>query len=221
MTYRNDIQALAERHAALANEVQTKTRELDDARRLLAEAHARAKQPVLPNIKVASPCNADWNQMTGDERIRMCGSCNKNVYNLSSMTRDEAEALILEKEGKLCVRYFQRKDGTILLKDCTVGTAQRRKRRIIAAGTAALLAGGGVFLALRGRDKDAPPAPIAREEYGETAMTGEMAVTNEPPPPIAQEPDESEMQEVKGDMAAPPDHFAKMGGLAIHHDDLK
>jgi len=27
------------------------------------------------------------------------------------MTRDEAQALIIEKEGKLCVRYFQRTDG--------------------------------------------------------------------------------------------------------------
>jgi hypothetical protein len=206
VTYRNDIDALAARHAALANEVTMKTRELDDARRILEEAHARAKQPVLPN------------QMTGDERSRMCGSCNKNVYNLSSMTREEAEALILEKEGKLCVRYFQRKDGTILLKDCTVGTAQRRKRRIIAAGAATLLAGGGVFLALR--DHRRPVAPtITREEVWETAMTDETAVTHEVAPPVV-EP-EQDWREVKGDIAAPPDHTAKMGGLAIHPDLLK
>ncbi|HSD89243.1 MAG TPA: hypothetical protein VLB44_17060 [Kofleriaceae bacterium] len=218
MTYRNDIEALAERHAALANEVQTKTRELDDARRILDEAQARARRPILPNIKVASPCNADWNQMTGDERTRMCGSCNKNVYNLSSMTREEAEALILEKEGKLCVRYFQRKDGTILLKDCAVGTAQRRKRRIIAAGAATLLAGGGVFLALRDHRK--PAAPTITHRPQDYPVMGEMAVAHEPDvvEPVQDDPD---WREVKGDIAAPPEHHVKMGKIAIHPDDLK
>jgi hypothetical protein len=32
-----------------------------------------------------------------------------------------SEALILEKEGKLCVRFFRRKDGTVLTDDCPVG----------------------------------------------------------------------------------------------------
>jgi len=143
MTYRSDVDALAARHDALATDVAAKTRELDAARRLLDDAKARARLPVLPNLRVASPCPADWNQMTGDERVRACAQCNKRVYNLSTMTRDEAEALIIEKEGKLCVRYFQRSDGTILLKDCVVGVKQKRKRRLVAAGAAVLLAGGG------------------------------------------------------------------------------
>jgi hypothetical protein len=143
MSYRNDLEALTSRHDALAAEVVAKTKELDAARRLLDDATQRAKLPVLPNIRVATPCSADWNQMAGDDRVRACASCNKNVYNLSSMTRDEAEALIVEKEGKLCVRYYQRKDGTILFEDCAVGISQKRKRRLIAVGAAALLAGGG------------------------------------------------------------------------------
>ena len=142
MTYRSDVDALTARHDALAADVATKTRELETARRLLDDAKARARLPVLPNIRVATPCPAAWSQMTGDDRVRACARCNKNVYNLSSMTRDEAEALIVAKEGKLCVRYFQRSDGTILLKDCEIGVKQKRKRRLIAAGAAALLAGG-------------------------------------------------------------------------------
>lgn len=143
MTYRNDLDALAARHDALEAEVAEKTRERDRVSDLLADAKARAKLPVLPNIRVASPCTADWNQMTGDDRVRHCGTCNKDVFNLSAMTREDAEALVLEKAGELCARYYQRKDGTILLADCTVGVAQKRKRRVIAAGAAMLLAGGG------------------------------------------------------------------------------
>src|SRR5712672_4856339 len=110
------------------------------------EMKVKVRLLVLPNIRIASPCSAEWKSMApvGDEgeRVRHCGSCDKHVYNLSEMTRDEAEALIVAKEGKLCARYFQRKDGTILLKDCSIGTSNAKKRKLIAAGAAALLAGG-------------------------------------------------------------------------------
>ena len=195
MTYRNDVEALAARHDALAADVATKIRELDAARQLLDDAQHRARLPVLPNIRVASPCSADWNQMTGDERVRACASCNKNVYNLSDMTRDEAEALIVEKEGRLCVRYFQRKDGTILLKDCTIGVAQKRKRRLFAAGAAAVLA-AGAFAALRSRDGGAEAPSVSVPSEPEEELMGVMAVMPEPEPPL-----EEELIEMKGDYA--------------------
>ena len=135
MSYRNDVDALAARKAALDAEVDARTKERDEAARMLAELHARAKLPVLPNIRIASPCTADWNAMTGDERVRHCASCDKDVFNLSAMTRAEAEALVVEKNANLCARYYQRKDGTILLADCEVGRAQQRRRlELVGAG---------------------------------------------------------------------------------------
>lgn len=63
-------------------------------------------------------CPMKWQKMSGDERIRFCQSCRQNVYNLSAMTKEEALALIEEKEGKLCVRFYRRKDGMVITKDC-------------------------------------------------------------------------------------------------------
>lgn len=172
MTYRSDLDALAARQSALESEVAQKTRELAEATQMLADATARAKLPVLDNIRVAAPCSADWSKMTGDERVRHCGDCKKNVYNLSDMTRDEAQALIIEKEGKLCVRYFRRADGTILLKDCSIGVSRRRKRRIIAAGAAALLAGGAaVALRIVGKGDS---SPVHTAEQGSPKLTPVM-----------------------------------------------
>jgi hypothetical protein len=31
---------------------------------------------VLENIRVASPCPANWEKMTGDDRVRYCQECN-------------------------------------------------------------------------------------------------------------------------------------------------
>src|SRR5262245_18535458 len=134
MAYRDDLTALAARHDALAGEVAQKTRELDESRRLLDQAKARARLPGLDNLRVASPCTADWDQMTGDDRSRHCADCKKDVFNISGMTRDEAEELLIERAGNLCVRYYERHDGTILLADCTIGVKRRRRRRWIAAG---------------------------------------------------------------------------------------
>ena len=54
MSYRNDLDALAARHDALEAEVAETTRERDRVADLLADAKARAKLPVLPNIRVAT-----------------------------------------------------------------------------------------------------------------------------------------------------------------------
>ncbi|HEV7558643.1 MAG TPA: hypothetical protein VGO00_24400, partial [Kofleriaceae bacterium] len=82
-----------------------------------------------------------WSGMTGDERVRHCGSCNKNVYNLSGMTRDDAHALLVEHEGAMCVRYYRRHDGTILTADCRTGKKYRRGQRMIIAGVTAIVLG--------------------------------------------------------------------------------
>ena len=82
----------------------------------------------LDSLKVASPCSMAWNEMYGDDRKRFCGECRLNVYDLSGMTRQEAENLLVTSEGRLCVRYYKRSDGTVLTKDCPVGWAKVRQR---------------------------------------------------------------------------------------------
>jgi hypothetical protein len=82
----------------------------------------------LKNIRIASPCSADWDQMYGDDRKRFCGDCKLNVYNLSGMTREEAEALIINAEGRLCVRFYKRRDGSVITQDCPVGWARIKQR---------------------------------------------------------------------------------------------
>ena len=95
---------------------------------------------ALEEIRVATPCRADWSKMQGDDRSRFCGSCAKNVYNLSEMTRAEAETLVREKEGQLCVRFFQRPDGTMLTTDCPVGTKTNRKSGRVSAALLTIFA---------------------------------------------------------------------------------
>ncbi len=85
---------------------------------------------ILDGIRVASPCPASWEAMQGDDRIRFCSECRKDVYNLSVMTIVEASALIAEREGQLCARLYRRADGTVLTADCPVGVGSAQKDRL-------------------------------------------------------------------------------------------
>lgn len=107
----------------------------------------RFKHP-LNHVQVAAPCKANWDQMIGSEQMRFCGQCNLNVYNLSGMTRDQAESLIARNEGRLCVRFYRRSDGSIITRDCPVGLRAIRDR--VSYWTKAIVAAALTFLATVG-----------------------------------------------------------------------
>ncbi len=90
----------------------------------------------LESLTIASPCEVNWDEMTGDEQTRFCDHCEKNVYNISEMSRKEAENLIRENEGNVCVRMYRRHDGTVINDDCPVGLRTlRRGYRFLKART--------------------------------------------------------------------------------------
>ena len=95
----------------------------------------------LDAVDIQVPCHASWEEMKGDARVRFCGACKLNVYNLSEMARGEAEALVQKREGRLCVRFYRRPDGTVLTKDCRLLLkARKRLAAAWAVGIAAVLA---------------------------------------------------------------------------------
>lgn len=105
---------------------------------------------VLDRVSVASPCTVSWDDMTGDDRARHCGLCKLNVYNLSEMTAQDAAAFVQQREGRTCVRFYRRADGTMITRDCPVGLRALRMKVAKAAGRVAaalaFLLGGGLLL---------------------------------------------------------------------------
>ena len=72
-----------------------------------------SKKTVLDRVEVPNPCSQNWNEMFGNENVRFCHHCAKNVHNLSAMTRKQAKKLVAESKGSLCVQYIRRPDGRI------------------------------------------------------------------------------------------------------------
>jgi len=84
-----------------------------------------------------------WEDMTGDDRVRACGQCKLSVYNLTKHSRAEIEQFISAREGKVCVRIYQRGDGTGLTQDCPDG-----RRRFFIKAAVGMLAMVAVSLTL-------------------------------------------------------------------------
>ena len=70
----------------------------------------------LDRIKIESPCEADWDSMIGNDKVRFCEHCNLHVNNLSAMTRSQAQRLVARSSGRLCARYVVRPDGGVVTK---------------------------------------------------------------------------------------------------------
>lgn len=134
--YRNEVDTLEARKVALESELAAVNQRLESKRRL----------PTLDDVRIATPCNVRWDDMKGDGRVRFCGQCEKNVFNVANMSRADAEGLIHErmKGNEVCVRLFRRVDGTILTSDCPVGLRAkvrwRLERAIVAGGLIAIAA---------------------------------------------------------------------------------
>ena len=194
--YRNEIDALRERKASLEAEIarlrdqttrldELKAREAELAGELagidgrLAAGMPKRGLPLLDQVRVASPCKAEWNEMLGDERVRFCLSCEKNVFNLSSMTKDDAESLLRERLGSdLCVRFYQRADGTILTADCPEGVKKKRRKKLALAVAGAGALAAAAATSFMSRQSCSRQGAVAQGEL--TAVAGGMMYQGEP-----------------------------------------
>ena len=68
----------------------------------------------LDRVTIPQPCNADWDQMIGNDQVRFCEHCSLHVTNLSIMTRQDALRFIAESRGRICIRYLERPSGGVL-----------------------------------------------------------------------------------------------------------
>jgi hypothetical protein len=140
---------------------------------------------ALDVLRVRKPCSADWDRMPGGDRVRFCEGCRKHVHNLSAMTRGEAEQLVCEAAGRLCVR-FQPADltgtGVLTLPYASKGMRPRTWRFWAVLGGLGAMVTGAVN-AFVDRPDAPPPAPVVTTPSScPPAILGEMYIEIEQPP---------------------------------------
>ncbi len=114
----------------------------------------------LEQIKIAEPCHASWDAMSGDATRRFCDSCSKHVHDLSTLSREEAEALV-NAGGSVCVRMQIEPGGVVRTKQSLQGPQRRRAPWMrLAASFATLLGVGSLFQFGCERAKPTMGAPV-------------------------------------------------------------
>jgi hypothetical protein len=86
----------------------------------------------LDALRVISPCTVPWESMRGDDAVRFCGKCSKNVYDVRSLTRQEALELVEKAEGRVCMQLSWRRDGRLATGDCWARLRRARRRGLLA-----------------------------------------------------------------------------------------
>jgi hypothetical protein len=143
---------------------------------LSSRSESRASPMRLTNLRIASPCKERWADMVGDDRVRVCNGCERPVFDLSQMTRAEAEAVLATRGVTPCVRFYRRADGTVMTADC--GPGARRKVRVAAIAAGTVLLGASPVMA----DPAGVSPPVEAHGAFDGAIQGVVkdAVTDEP-----------------------------------------
>jgi len=148
----------------------------------------------LDALEVETPCAVPWDSMQGDNRVRYCGHCRQNVYNIEALPRAEAVRLVSVREGRPCIRFYRRRDGTVVTADCWARLRAARRRGLLAF-TAMLIAVGAIQLAAMvtglanlGRTTGSPPpGPDAHEVRGKSRNMGLYAAPARQEVPVVPE----------------------------------
>jgi hypothetical protein len=80
-----------------------------------------------------------------------CDQCQLNVFNVENLTSYQVRDLVMKPEGRTCMRFFKRFDGTLLTRDCPRGLAMlgylwNRDKKALGASYGPLLGGLVLFL---------------------------------------------------------------------------
>lgn len=166
------------------------------------------KRPLVPK-----PCLEDWDKLTPEARGHFCTVCETKVWNLSDLTKEEAEAFLRERAGEdLCVSYREDDDGRVLHREPAVVPAARLVRRFPAAAGLSLALAACTPKADAPPPKEEPTAQTEPEAEPETKPEAEAEAPSEtgsaagdtegdtgdgPPPPEPTKPDD-ERDHVKG-----------------------
>ncbi|MFL6373610.1 MAG: ankyrin repeat domain-containing protein [Pyrinomonadaceae bacterium] len=147
-----------------------------------------SKKSFIDSVRVGSPCNEKWEQMTGNERVRFCSHCAKSVNDLSTMTRKEATRFVRASGGQICIRYIV---DPVTRRPVFAGQLLQITRRAPALATGVVTASMAISTAGYAQSSDPTPAnapavnvfkdrviPVSKPAEGTGRITGTVTDPN-------------------------------------------
>ena len=107
-------------------------------------------------LRIVNPCPVDFEAMREDGEARFCDKCNKHVYDLTCMSRDEVRAFV-SRRGRICGRVAA---AALALTGCSAADQQSAQPTVQIG------------------PMTAPPAPDAGAAVDDQPMVGEIEVSH-------------------------------------------
>jgi hypothetical protein len=168
--------------------------ELATVRRGLASPGPREPAIELTDLRLGFVCKERWEDMVGDDRVRACGGCARPVFNLSAMTRAEADAVLATRGLTPCVRFYRRSDGTVMTTDCPTSPRRGARRLAVVAAGATLVAAPTAFAEPPADDQTKTGITLGQDYVKGIPVPGRTfdavlaPIATEAPPPPAVKP---------------------------------
>lgn len=117
---------------------------------IVSSVHWTAEDVGLVEFDVPLPCSVPWENMKGDDKSRLCQTCDHHVYNFSSMDAEEIAKVLNQNQEKVCIQLYKRNDGKVIsANDCKINL--RNIKKAYKKGglmTACLFVGMAVFMSV-------------------------------------------------------------------------
>lgn len=115
------------------------------------------------DLRVNSPCEVDWDSMVGNEEVRFCTHCEKNVHDISALTRKDAMRFVRANSGGVCVRFYTAPSGrTLHANEGKLHRITRRASKAAAGAFSVAIALSSTALAQPNGSTDVEKAAAAR-----------------------------------------------------------
>jgi hypothetical protein len=126
-------------------------------------------------LRVRTACPKSWSELAGSGATRFCSECSLHVHGAAQLTRAQAERLVAEASGRVCMRLQIDPAGAPLYRDA----AAAQPRVLDRAMRWALAAAAGLLAACHGGDQGDPPdgEPLNAGSAQCTELMGRIAVT--------------------------------------------
>ncbi|HTH37632.1 MAG TPA: ankyrin repeat domain-containing protein [Pyrinomonadaceae bacterium] len=139
-----------------------------------------SKKSFIDEIKVKDPCTQDWETMRGNDYVRFCDHCSKNVTDISKMTRKRALKLVRETNGKLCIRYLENpRDNSPMFADRFVRLTRRAPSLATGVMSASLVLSNAAY-AQGSIASRAPQQQVSKEEKSLESASAEESKKPDP-----------------------------------------
>ena len=126
----------------------------------MSTSSTTARRIPLEQVRVAEPCPVPWDSMAGDDKSRYCSHCKLHVHNLSALREDEAQRLVCESAGRLCIASVPNEQGGVTTLEYAETKRPRYGWKMVAALAAMSGVASAVTTVLYRAANPAPPPPI-------------------------------------------------------------